>query len=69
MLMERARAQFPSVKFPPLATGESDQKLPKTKAQIGRRTINPMTTMRVRDTNLRALELYTAGSHGVVQTF
>ncbi len=66
ILMLRARTQLARVRVPPLATGESDQKLPKTRAQIGRRTINPMMTMRVRDTNLKVLELYTAASHDVV---
>jgi hypothetical protein len=66
MFMERAFDQFSSVGCPLLATGESDQRLPKTRAQIGRKTITPTTTRRIRDITLTALELYTDGSHGVV---
>ncbi len=66
MVMEKALDQLLSVRYPSLATGEPDQKLPKTRAQIGRKTINPTTTVKIRDIPLAAVELYTDGSHGLV---
>lgn len=66
MVMEKALDQLSSVRYASLATGEPDQKLPKTRAQIGRKTINPRTTVKIRDITLAAAELYTDGSHGLV---
>ena len=66
MVMENALDQLSSVRYASLATGEPDQKLPKTRAQIGRKTINPRTTVKIRDITLAAAELYTDGSHGLV---
>ena len=66
MVMEKALDQLSSVRYASLATGEPDQKLPKTRAQIGRNTINPRTTVKIRDITLAAAELYTDGSHGLV---
>jgi hypothetical protein len=60
MLMPRALPQFARVKWPLGATGESDQKLPKTRAEMGRKIIKPRITIRTTSASLAALELYMA---------
>jgi hypothetical protein len=60
MLIWRALTQLASVKWPLGATGESDQKLPKTRAQIGKKIIRPRITRRIASKIHMALERYMA---------
>ncbi len=57
MVMVKARVQFDKVHWPCAETGESDQKLPRTRAEIGTKTMNARMAMRSKEALPMALSV------------